>query len=89
MKDLEKEGKNPKLREETIKVRTEINDTRNSWEVQWLGLRASTAGGHRFNLCWGTKILQAARYRQKNKERTQRLKKEKRSVKLRAGSLKK
>ena len=40
----------------------------NSLAVQWLGLRASTAGGKDSIPGWGTKILHAAQHSQKNKQ---------------------
>ena len=41
----------------------------NSLVVQWLGLRASTAGSMRSVPGWGTKILQAMWYDQKKKKK--------------------
>ena len=41
----------------------------NSLAVQWLGLRASTAGGMGSIPGWGTKIPQAPRHGQKTKQK--------------------
>ena len=44
---------------------SERGNTRNSLEVQWLGLRAFTARGTGSSPGWGTKILQAVWHGQK------------------------